>query len=176
MRPTVHRRWRPALLGAVALLAAAGYQLALFWVNYGPVPYHDLGMLALLALPVGLAVTAGPGAWDRRTVVALLVFGVAASFVGVVGYGGGAADVLVTGPDAYHAFRYDWATNTLRYGDAVPGRTPVGSVSPNRPSVLLGTVALALGGYGWMPRRGTRSETDASRPERGRPASSDDPP
>jgi len=152
MGRTPNRRWRPALLGAVALLVAVGYQLALFWVNYGPVPNHELVMLAFLALPVRLAVTAGPGAWDRRTVVALLGLGVAASLVGVVGYGGGAADVLVTGLDAYHAFRYDWATNTLRFGDAVPGSTPVGSVSPNRPSALLGTVALALGGYGWVPR------------------------
>jgi hypothetical protein len=153
MRPTVHRWWRPALLGAAALLVAAGYQVALFWVNYGPVPNHEPWLLALLALPVGLAVTAGPGAWDRRTVAALLTLGIVAAFVGVVGYGRGAADVLVTGPDAYHAFRYDWTTNTLRYGDAVPGGTPVGSVSPNRPSALLGTVALALGGYGWEPRK-----------------------
>ncbi|MWG34485.1 hypothetical protein [Halomarina oriensis] len=148
---------RPSLrtlsVGTLVLLAVVGYQFTLFWTNYGPVPFHDLFVLVLLAVPVALAVTAGRGRWSWSTVVALLALGLATSTVGFVGSGGLTRAVARSGPDVYHAFRYDWTSNVLRYGQTFPGGVPVSSVRPNRLSTLLGTVALSLGTYGWLPKR-----------------------
>ncbi|MFD1513998.1 hypothetical protein [Halomarina rubra] len=163
MVPTPVRPTRRQLGGgAVAVCSVLGYEFSLFWVNYGPVSNHEFWLLGLLAVPVALMLTATRGRWDSRTVVALLVLGTVTSVVGLVGSSAVAPAGPILGPETYHAFRYDWASNTLRYGQTNPGGTPPSLVHPHRLSMLFGVVALTLGAYGWLPWRRTRDRRSAS--------------
>ncbi|MFC5970547.1 hypothetical protein ACFPYI_04310 [Halomarina salina] len=139
-------------IGVVSVVAV--YVVSVFWTYYG---LQSAGYLALgvtLGVPL-LALVSGPtGIWQRRTVFALFVFGVVALIVGVIGSGVVSALTAPVNPsEYYYGFDYDWTTNTLRFGLTRTGAVYDSTVHPNRGSVLLGALVIALGLYGRLPER-----------------------
>lgn len=161
MKPV--RRWGPHLTcAALAVTASLGYLLAMAWARFGPVA--DGWQFVLLAIPVvGLALGSN-WHWERRTVAALVVLGVVGVTLGIGGNGVfGIEPLRELGPNAYYAFNYDWQTNTLHFGMTNPGVEPLYGARPDRPMTALGVATLALGMYGWVPRR-WRLDTDDADP------------
>lgn len=135
------------------LVLAVAYVVGMFWTRYGLESVTFGWLFVGVALPITIAVVGPSGQWDRRLVLALVALGVLAIVDGIIGSGVVGTMGPMSRGGAPWVVEYDWGTNTLRFGRTSPSGTPPKHVQPNRRSVLIGTLALAVGLYGRLPRR-----------------------
>lgn len=134
-------------MGVLSVVVAVGYVAGLGWTLYGM--HADWPFLTWVLLGVG-AVLLWLAFVDERTrsqwVATLLVgLGLCLAILGWIGSGAAGTLPAYGGDEVYWAITYDWASNTLRFGNTIPSADPTVRVHPNRALLLGGTLLTALG-------------------------------
>lgn len=157
---TARRAGLHLFAAALAVTVSMCYLGAMLLTLYGP--FGDSWLFVVLALPVVFLSLGSNPHWDRRTVGALVCLGVVAGCVGLYGDGSSGFALGTYGPDAFYTYAYDWQTNTLHHGMTNPGSSPLVRTRPNRESLVVGAISLALGIYGMLPDRWLPDAENAS--------------
>lgn len=134
-------------LAVLSVVVAVGYIAGVGWTMYGM--QADWPFLTWVLLGVGAVllwlVMVGERTRPQWGAGLLVGLGLCLAILGWIGSGAGGAIPAYGGDDVYWAITYDWASNTLRFGETIPSARPPVRVHPNRALLLGGTLLTALG-------------------------------
>jgi hypothetical protein len=136
----------------VVCSAVFGFLGGLTYVNFATTTGHQLNILpyTILALLLGVLLSTWFLNWGQRISAIVVILGLVVFLLSITGGGCNAAGYPA---DADYGMAYDWATNTLKFGDNLNGTNYRCTVSPSRVGIFLGYVLISGGVLGILKTR-----------------------
>ena len=131
---------------AVVFLAVFGFLAGLTYVNFGTAAGLQMNILpyTVIALLLGVLLSTWFLNWNQRIGAVGVIFGLALFLYAITG-GSYGCTALGYPPEAEHKITYDWATNTLKFGDNLHGTNYRCTAHPAQAGLLLSYVLISGG-------------------------------